>query len=282
MNKTRTFRAAVCTLLSFILAVCLVLLSVLAVVKLTVLTPSFLVGSLEKSGYGTELRSELKNKLISYGNACNIGDDFFNKFFDETLTEEYILNDVSEYVIQMYSSSSPKVETEQLSSALKTALLSYAVERGYENDATLDEDLNVIVGEIDEIYSGYIAIPAASTINSVVSRFAGLINLALPVSAVFTLFVALVIFLSFRKKSNPVRYFIYASSAAFLMTTVLPLCVKLMGIIDKVNIVSKSIYSLVVTYANSVLNAFFICSAVLAVITVGLIVLYVTLKNNEE
>ena len=281
MNKTQRIRGAVSVFLSFLLCISLVLISAAAVLRGTLFNESFIKKTLQKSGYGKQVQSELYTQFLSYGNACNIGDSFFEKFFKDTLTEEFIDNNTAKYFEDIYTSSKAKVDTSALEKALKPALYEYAVEMGYENEPTLDEDLDVIVGELAEIYAKFMALPKVSTINSVLTRYGKAVDIALVCLLAFAIVVSVIIFVSYKKKAEPIRYYIYALSGAFLMTLAFPLYVRFSGLVEKVNITSKSLYSLIVNYANDILYGFFICSAVLAVGVAVYAVIYAkTVKRN--
>ncbi len=281
MKKTEKIRGVVAVILSFLLCICIFGCSVLLVLRVTALNPSYAKGTLVKSGFGEKKISELKTQLVSYGNACNIGGDFFDGFFESVLTVDFVEKDVSDYYTLLYSDKNAKPDSSRFEQALKPALVTYAEQNGY-NDESLDEDLNVITGEMGEIYSNILSLPASSTVYTLIARLTRYVNLALIAAAAGAAVLTLMIVFMFKPKVHSVRHLVYAFSGAFLMLLVCPLYVRVAGIIGKVNIVSAALYSFVVTFGNGVLNALLIASGICLAFTVIFAVVYKKLSKAEE
>jgi len=283
MNKTRNIRTVFAVILSFILAVCLVLCSALFIMKTTAFSSSYAKDRLEKCNFAEEKSKELKTELVSYGNACNISGEFFDEFFEKTLTNEYILNDVVKYYDAVYNSPKATIDTSDLQTKLNQALHVYASENGYDEEETLDDDINLIAKELCEIYTSVISLPSDNTIHMLIARFSKLLNYALIGVAGFTLVDAAVLFFIFKEKRHFVRYLVCSLAAACLMLVALPLYARFTNVIGKINIVSKALYSFVVSFGNGVLNAVLVCSAVFAVLTAIFSAVYIVLsKKNKD
>jgi hypothetical protein len=274
MNKTKKARTVLSVILAFVLSLSLTVLSVAVVADTTVLSPEYTAKMLQKCGFGEALRDDLYTEFLSYGNACNIGDNFFDKFFNDTLSADFINSDAVTYVVEVYYDSKAAVDTARIEQALKPALYDYAIEMGYGDQPNLDEDLNLIVSELSSIYKAHIELPAVSTLNKMIMRANKLINIAIAAISAFILLCAVVILFSYKPKIEPFMYLTCSCAGAFLMTLVLPLYLRVTNIIGKVNITGKALYSFVVTYVNGVLNAVLISSAVMALLTLIFAVLF--------
>lgn len=281
MNKTRKIRSVTAVILAFLLSVSILGLSLLCVARLTALNPSYAERTLKKCGFGEKKQAELKTELVSYGNACNIGGDFFDGFFASTLTADFIENDAVNYYNAVYLDSKASPDSSELEKKLKPALEEYAKTMGYD-DETLDEDLDVIVGEMGQIYASILSLPSEQTVHSMISRFTRICNVALLGATVFTVLTALVLLVMFKPKVHSVRHLIYAFSGATLMLLVCPMYVRIANLIGKVNIVSKAMYSFVVSFVNGVLDWSLICAAACAVITAVLAVVYLKLSKKAQ
>ena len=281
MNKAKTVRSAAAVIIAFLLSVCIFGLSGLCVLKFTALNPSYAKGVLVKCSFGEKKLGELKTELVSYGNACNIGGDFFDGFFEKTLTAEFVENDASAYYSALYTDKNAKPDSSKLQEEIKPALAEYAKANGYD-DENLDEDLNVIAGEMGEIYSNILSLPATSTIFSLLSRLTRYVNCGLAAAAGGTVLLMLMLVLMFKPKVHSVRHLVYAFSGAFLMLLVCPLYVRIANLIGKVNIVSKALYSFTVSFGSGILDALIISSAVCLVIAVALAAVYMKLSKSEE
>jgi len=282
MNKTKKLRSAVAVIISFLMSICIVATVIIGVARMTALSPSYAKRIVLNSGFGEKKMNELKTELVSYGNACNIGDDFFDGFFKKTLTKELIEKDAVKYYSLIYSELKPSVDTAHLEEPLKTALVEYAEKNGYAEDETLDEDINLIVGEMCEIYSGVLSVPSVSTIHSLISKAKSLCDVALLAAAGGLLLTAFMLLFMFKPKVYSVRYLIYAFSGAFLMLMAAPLYIRITNTIGKVNVVSKSLYSFIVSFGNGVLDSVIIGACVCAVITAVLSLVYIKLLKKAK
>jgi hypothetical protein len=264
------------------MSMCIVCLCVLGVAKFTALNSSYAKHIIAKSGFGEKKSAELKTELVSYGNACNIGGDFFDEFFEKTLTPSFIENDVKAYYETLYYDRDAKIDTAQLELLLKESLLKYAEDKGYADEETLEEDIDLIAGEMGEIYSGVLSLPSVSTVTSLIIKLNRYCVLGLTaVTAVFFLTAFMILFM-FKPKVYSVRYLIYAFSGAFLMLMALPLYLRVTNLIGKVNIVSKALYSFVDSFGNGVLDGIIISSCVCALITAVLVFAYIRLSKKAE
>lgn len=280
MNKTKKLRSAVAVVLSFLMSICIVATVIVGVARLTALSPSYARRVIINSGFGEKKSNELKTELVSYGNACNIGGDFFDEFFEKTLTKELIEKDAVKYYSLIYSELKPSVDTAHLEEPLRAALVEYAEKNGYAEDETLDEDINLIVGEMCEIYSGVLSVPSVSTVHSLITKAKSLCDVALFAAAGGLVLTGLMLLFMFKPKVYSVRYLIYAFSGAILMLLAAPLYLRITNIVGKVNVVSKSLYSFIVSFGNGVLDGFLICATVLAAFVTVLAVIYIKLKKR--
>lgn len=285
-SKTKTLRSILCGLLAFFISLSLTLISVLTVVKLTVLNPDYIVSVMHKSEYSSHLHQELKNEFISYGAACNIGEDFFDKAFEEAVTVEQIDSDTEKSLRDFYEN---QVETEPDYTLIKDKLFqqlkSYASEKGYALDSNTIGNLDVISGEMSELYDTYVGTFTSSyfkTAADLLSRFAPVFTYALIGLGVFTLLAAVVIFFSFGKLKNRLRYIIYATSGATLMLLAGPAAALIMKVGNRVSIANASLYGLVSGFINNFFAALLIACAVMAVITVILHIIRIKASGKKK
>jgi len=282
MNKTKKIRSAVAVIIAFLMSICIVASCVIGVAKLTALNPSYAKRIIEKSGFGEKKSEELKTELVSYGNACNIGGDFFDEFFEKTLTPLFIENDAKTYYEAVYTQKNAKPDTAHIESMLKPALVEYAEKMGYADEESLDEDINLIVSEMGQIYSGVMSLPSVSTVNTLISKLTGYCEMGLIAALGGTLLTGLMLLFMFKPKVYSVRYLIYAFSGAFLMLLAIPLYLRITNLVGKVNIVSKALYSFIVSFSNGVFDGLIISAAACLIITVLLGVIYLLLLKRAE
>lgn len=286
-SKTKIFRSIMCGLLAFFISLSLLLISSVLVVKLTVLNPNYVVSVLNKSNYSDHLHAELKNEFISYGAACNINESFFDKAFEEIITVEQINKDTEESIRDFYSNN-VKVDADytEIQDKLFEQLKTYASENGYTLDSNTVGNLGIISQELAELYDSFVGTFKSSyfkTAADLLSRYAPLLNYALIGISVFALLAALVIFLSFGKLKNRLRYIIYATSGATLMILVAPAAALIMGIGNRVSIIADaSLYGLVSGFINNFFVSMLIAGGVMAVITVILHIIRIKVSPKKH
>ncbi|MCR4594447.1 MAG: hypothetical protein K5761_05275 [Clostridiales bacterium] len=282
MKITEILRAVISILLAFLLSISFSLLMFAGVGKLTALSGDYIVNAVIKSGYGEKMQSDLKYHFVSWGAACNIGEDFFEDFFKNVLTPEYIENEAKNFLRDIYTNPKATINTDNLNSVLRTKLKEYAVKKGYGAQKTLDEDLARIADELCNMYKSYIRLPGASTINSMIKRAEKYINYAILGPAVAAIFCMLLLILFYKDKKKSLMYICSGFFASFLMLFACPLYLRSSNLIGKVNIGTKALYSLVVTYVNGIFEALIASSVIALAFAVFFLIIYIVKAKKAE
>ncbi len=283
----KRFRSVLCGLLSFFLSVSLVLLSILGVLKFTVLNSSYTSFICNKSGYAQSVWEEMKEEFVSYGAACNIDESFFDGVFEKIITPQIITEHTKNSIESFYKNTQQDktAEDEQMKAQFLEALKSYAEEKGFTVNEALIENLEIISGEMLSLYSVYADMFGSSYFKNaanVLERYMPLFKWALIGLTIFALLTIIVIRLSFRKAKNYLRYYIYSTTGAALMLAVAPAAALIMKIGSKINIVNASMYYLASGFINGFFIALLAAAAVMAVITIILAVIRIpAVKKNK-
>ena len=162
MTKTvKRARSVFCTLLSFLLSMSIALTVACVALELTVLNPTFSVKTAVRSQYSEHLAAELKEEFISYGNACNIDESFFDLVFAEDITPARIDADTETVLREFYAGEAQDtVHTADLHATLLQRLSDYAVEKGFavepSDDNEIYQNLSTIADELCDIYNAYV------------------------------------------------------------------------------------------------------------------------------
>ncbi len=281
MKITDIFKTVISILLAFLLSVSYALLLCAVAGKMTVLSGDYLKKAVAESGYGEEMHKDLYNHFVSWGAACNIGEEFFKDFFEKTFTPDFIENDAQNYLNEIYTNTEANVDTEELNSALRTALKEYAVKEGFGAQATLDDDVGQIADELCNMYKSYLRIPGTSTITGMVKRADKYINYALIGLLGAELICLLILFLFYKDKKKSLMYICSGFFGAFLMLLACPLYLRASNLIGKVNISAKALYSLIVTYVNGVLEAVIAASFIALICAVFFLIIYLVKAKKE-
>lgn len=291
MTKTaKRARSVICTLLAFLLALSVTLTLICASLALSALNPDFAVKIAARSQYSEHLAAELKEEFISYGNACNIDESFFDAVFSNDITPAHIDADTETVLREFYDGAvQDTVSTDNLHDLLLTRLTDYAVRKGFTVETTAEnelyQNLSTIADELCDIYNAYVSVFSMSvfkTASRMLATYRPYAWYGAGAGAVLFVISAVLLRLYYQKRKNFLRFFIYGFSASALMLAVAPAAALLMRIGNQINIASASLYDLATGMINGTLVAVLISAVVPAAITVLLaFVRQNAVKNNR-
>lgn len=257
-------------LLSLLLAFALFLLSVFAVLEITVFSQDYMISKMGESGYFAMTKDELKSELKSLGNASGLDESFAEDF-----VQSLDINGIElKYISAFYSGDTTLVDTTEFKQQLYSALDSYMDEKGIEKSSVSQENLSYFVDQASERYVTQVSIPFFSFIANYIYKASTPVMIITIVLAAVALIIALIIVLTNKYKHRRFRYLSYGCAGAFLAVTVIPVVVLLSGKISQINLNTRSLYNLFVSYANGFFMYFFIFSAILFVLSVVCFILY--------
>lgn len=291
MTKTaKRARSVICTLLAFLLALSVTLTLICASLALSALNPDFAVKIAARSQYSEHLAAELKEEFISYGNACNIDESFFDAVFSNDITPAHIDADTETVLREFYDGAvQDTVSTDSLHDLLLTRLTDYAVRKGFTVEATAEnelyQNLSTIADELCDIYNAYVSVFSMSvfkTASRMLATYRPYAWYGAGAGTVLFVISAVLLRLYYQKRKNFLRFFIYGFSASALMLAAAPAAALLMRIGNQINIASASLYDLATGMINGTLVAVLISAVVPAAITVLLaFVRQNAVKNNR-
>lgn len=257
-------------LLSLLLAFALFLLSVFAVLEITVFSQDYMISKMGESGYFAMTKDELKSELKSLGNASGLDESFAEDF-----VQSLDINGIElKYISAFYSGDTTLVDTTEFKQQLYSALDSYMDEKGIEKSSVSQENLSYFVNQASEIYVTQISIPFFSFVANYIYKASTPVLIITISLAAVALIITLIIVFTNKFKHRRFRYLCYGFTSAFLAVTVIPIVVLLSGKISQINLNTRSLYNLFVSYANGIFMYFFIFSAILLVLSVVSFILY--------
>lgn len=277
MTKTaKRTRSVICTLLAFLIAVSVTLTLICVSLSLSALSPKFAVKIAARSQYSEHLAAELKEEFVSYGNACNIDESFFDAVFSEDITPAQIDADTTIVLREFYAGEVQNtVNTEDLQNALVLRLTDYAAGKGFAVEPTAEneiyQNLCTIADELCGIYNAYISVfsmSAFKTASRMLATYRPYAWYGASAGAVLFVISAVLLRLYFQKKKNFLRFFIYGFSASALMLATAPAAALVMHIGNQINIASASLYDLATGMINGTLVSVLVSAVVPAAITV--------------
>lgn len=285
-TATKRVRSVLSALVSFIMSLLITGGVLCTTLYMTALNDDFAVSVVERSQYAELLSAEIKDEFISYGHASNIEDTFFDSLFENTVTPQRISTDTEQILRDFYAGSvQDSVPTDDLEAVLFEDLKEYAIQRGFEPDDEMVENLQIVASELCEVYNSYVSVFSLSyfrTASRMLSNYSPYALYAAVICAVGFVVTAVILRLFYRKAKNYLRYYIYAFSGAALMLLAAPLAALIGDIGGKINIASAALYSMASGMLSSVFVAVAVSAAIPILCTVLLSVLWFVANRKDK
>ena len=182
---------------------------------------------------------------------------------------------VEEYIASFYTGSSTLVETTSFKQKLYSAIEEYIQEKKITVSDETKGNIAYFVNEAADIYVTQISIPFFSTIANYIYKARSILNIVFISLSIVALVIAGIIFFTNEFKHRRFRYLFLGTTGAALTVLILPTVVLLSNKITKVNLVTRSLYTLFVNYFNGVFYSFYIWAGILVALSVVFMFLYV-------
>lgn len=259
------------SMLSFFLAFSLFLLSICMVLQMTVFSKDYAMNIMRSCGYYDMVSAELKSRMEDLVDASG-----FEKQFAEGFVRSYnVQKAVEDYVSAFYSGDSTLIDTTGFKQQLYDAIDVYIRDKNITVSDETQNNITYFVNEAAQVYVDQISIPFFSTIANYIFKARDVLNGVTISIIIFALITAALIFFTNEFKHRRFRYLFIGSTGAAVTIIVLPTFVLLSGKISKINIATRSLYSLFVNYFNTLFYNFYIWAGVLVLFSVVMLVLYV-------
>ncbi len=269
-KSTKRFRSIMCGIVSYLLSVSLTLLFLCLTVRITALNPSYAVTVAESSDYAELMQKELKEEFVSYGNACNVDESFFDGLFNDVITPEQIESDTKEGLYDFFNNEvKDSIDTSKIEEKILRALEDYAEGKGFALNESVINNLKEMSEEMGDLYNSYVGIFTSSyfsTAANLISKYMPVLNYAVTGLAVFSVLAFVIIRLSYKKAKNYTRYYVYATAGSALMLFVAPAAALIMRIGNRINLANASLHGFASGYINYIFAAFIAAAVIMAVI----------------
>lgn len=235
-------------------------------------------------GYYSMIKTELTEELQNLGNASG-----FDKEFSENFVNSLdIQTSIHDYISSFYSGASTLVDTTLFKQSLYNAIDQYIIDKGLDKSKISSENIDYFVSSATDIYVNQISIPFFSVIANYIYKTQPIINGLLIGLSLAALVIVAIIFFTNKYWHRRFRYLCYGLTGACITTAIIPCFVFLSGKIPQININTRSLYNLFVSYFNGLFANFWIyilITFVFAVITLFLYIKYYKMaitKNSQH
>lgn len=196
---------------------------------------------------------------------------FFDSVFENIITPDRIDEDTKAVITDFYNGEvKDSIDTSDIQSELETRLLEYAAEKGFAVDNELKSNIKDMAAQFGDLYNSYVSLFSNSYFKSagnMLKRYNPYADYAAIIAVTLSLIAGLVLRMSYKKRKNVYRYYIYAFSGTALMLLAAPLAAIIGGVGARINIGTKSLYSFASGFMTDTLWAFVFAAAAVAVVT---------------
>lgn len=191
--------------------------------------------------------------------------------FENIITPDRIDEDTKAVITDFYNGEvKDSIDTSDIQSELETRLLEYAAEKGFAVDDELKSNIKDMAVQFGDLYNSYVSLFSNSYFKSagnMLKRYNPYADYAAIIAVTLSLIAGLVLRMSYKKRKNVYRYYIYAFSGTALMLLAAPLAAIIGGVGTRINIGTKSLYSFASGFMTDTLWAFVFAAAAVAVVT---------------
>lgn len=268
-------RLVIFCLLSFVLSICLFLVTVCTVLMMTVFNQGYIYDNMNSSNYFVDKSDEIVVSLTDLGYASGLDEEFFDNLIDEVMVSQ----DTLEYLEIYYSLEDANADTTNFEQQLNEAITVYAEANNIQN--VDDEGRSILIKEAAKIYENSIEIPyfgrSFPYFKAAKQALPFVIGGLVLVSAV----IIIVFFATNRWKHRAVRYVCYATSGAFLTVLVIPAYLLITGGIKYINLASRALYNTVIQIVNGLSITLLIAALFILIVSIALFVKHHFMRKNQ-
>lgn len=259
-SKKSKVKSVLYIFLSFMLAFSLFLLSICLTLRMTVFSRDFMLNSMADTGYYDMVKDEMADKFKNVGHASGLSDEFIDDF----VKDMDLIEIERDYIYSFYSGNKTLVDTMKFKQDLLAALDKYIEDNNIDRSKASEKNLNYLADHLSKVYVSMISIPFFSVVGNYLNKLDTPLRVAEIGLGIFAIVIIALIFFTNEYSHRRFRYLCYGFTGGCLTVAVIPSVLLISGIIPKINLDDRSLYSLFVSYATSIVNHFWIYVAILA------------------
>lgn len=266
---------------SFLLAVCLTLMTLLIIIKFGALNEKSLYNNMGSYGYYDYIYSDFMEKV----KAVTMPTGFPESIYDGIVSKTDIYNDVNGSLKEQFGGAKYETNAENIRQKLRSNIDSYFAETSY---TATEEEKTAIEEYIDTVadnYDKYIKFPLGSYLVKAKNLFDKVFFVAFAVLMVMVLIIIFLLVRIHKWKHKSLRYISFASLATMFMVSAYPLYLYADKAYYRLSLSPESFYKFTITYIDNILQLFIyfgIFWLAVGILLAGLVVYLKKLKKTRR
>lgn len=268
----RLFLAYMCSFLLFtlLLFIC---------IRVTLIRPAFMQQQIDDSHYVMNVHKEINEKIQDLGRGSNIPPEVVK----DIVPEPFIEKNMNRYVDTLYNGTSFTLQdAEKLKQTMVEKLKHYAENKKIHTGEETNEGINQFVDSSLQVVKQGIEIPYLAGFIQRVSQYKATLDVFIAGAAVTFCVMVGMLALALRAKKESLFSASFILAGTGLSMVVFPLLTYFSGMIDRIGIVTRSLYEFVKTYLTAV-DLFFVKTGIAVfALSVCILLVYGGLRYRRE
>lgn len=275
-RKKKIIRNVVCTVFSFLMMVCLMILFAFFSLQFGFFNRDTTLSQINASGYYTNVYEELTNNLHTIATSKDLPEDIF----DEVITEKRVYINGKQYIENSLKNKDTKLSLTDIEKELKQTLENYYQEQGLSLDDTVTNDVKSTVSAVSSEYSRMTRFQFVNYVRQYKQAVDAVFRWLVPVAAVLALLLMVLLLTVVKYRHRGIRFIAISFFAAGGSFLILPLCALLGHWYEKALVKPEYYSQFLNDYIASGLSSFLYVGVFGMIVGVGLLFLVRMVKNR--
>jgi len=269
-KNNKLLMSIVATIASFVLSIALTIIAYLIGSYFGVFNKTLVIDAMNKSSYYEDVNKYSYNEALDYAIPSNLDPVIFNDVY--SLQNTY--REGKAYLIASLNGYSYEIDTSYLKEKLHNNINQYINDKNIPEENINQESIDTFVNTIASNYSKNLSVPFLYYYNAVKKIFRQLIFVLIPVLLLISALSVFIIMRSNKWTHKNLRYISYSLLATGIMTSLLPICLFITKLHERLNISPVYFSKLLARYLNASLTIyiavslfFFIAGSIMILIT---------------
>ncbi|MDO5403655.1 MAG: hypothetical protein Q4F11_09485 [Eubacteriales bacterium] len=275
-KKSAMLREGISYVLSFLLTVCITLITVLVIIRYGCFNEKILLNNMSTYGYYDFVYEDIMNDV----EAITLPTGLPASVYEEAIESTYIYSDINGKISAQFKGEAYTSKSAEIKKNMKENINAYLAGQGYSITEEEQKSIDAYVTEVIKDYDKYISMPLGTYLVKAKVIFDKVFLIALAALAVIS---AVIIFVNLKLHKwvhRAMRYFSYSALGCALMMISIPGYFYIRKIHYRLALSPESFYHLATTYIDDILKLFLYFGLLWIVVAIILIITTMFAKKN--
>lgn len=275
-SSHKLMRNILCTILTFLLSLCVVGLTVLIVIKFSCFSKSSFYQNMTSNDYYNSVQS----LIYENAEALTLPTGLPVEVLEEAIDIYSVHKDVNGYLDAAYTGDKYKTDTSTISFKLDQNIRDYFEKEQITPTEEQEHNIASYIESITDEYTKSVQMPLLNYFIQVKNIFNKIFIIGL---ITFLLIIAIISFSIIKMHHwlhRGIRYLVYGTLSSALMVTIFPAVILTSGFYKKVNLSPQYFYNFAMSYITNLFQSLIYSGISLGILSVILIIVIHILKDN--